>query len=77
VAPDLVGGPTPTLRDVVERLTRLYGNTGEPYSSDPFELILWENVAYLANDERRTRAMAQLRQTVGTRPALLPWNGSC
>jgi len=49
-------------------LTRLYGDTGRQYSSDLFEMILWENVAYLANDERRAQAMAQLRQTIGTRP---------
>jgi endonuclease-3 len=49
-------------------LALLYDDAGEEHSSDPFELILWENVAYLANDERRARAMQQLRRTVGTRP---------
>jgi endonuclease-3 len=31
-------------------------------------LILWNNVVYVANDERRARAMGLLRQTVGTAP---------
>jgi endonuclease-3 len=56
------------LQDVVDRLLALHDDLPEPHSSDPFDLILWENVAYLANDERRARAMGQLRQTVGTRP---------
>jgi len=60
---------TLSLPDVVERLSGVHGSAEEPPSTDPFELILFENVAYLANDERRAEAMARLRQTVGTAPS--------
>jgi hypothetical protein len=32
------------------------------------ELIIWENIAYLANDERRAAAFDTLKQIIGTRP---------
>jgi endonuclease III len=37
-------------------------------STDPLELIIWENIAYLASDKRRAEAFATLKQTIGTRP---------
>jgi endonuclease III len=40
----------------------------DPVPQDPFELILWENVAYLVDDARRAEAMARLRSLVGTDP---------
>jgi endonuclease-3 len=33
-----------------------------------FELLLWENVAYLADDERRAAAFRELKARVGTSP---------
>lgn len=36
--------------------------------SDPFELILWENVAYLVNDEKREIAFSALKEKIGLRP---------
>jgi hypothetical protein len=30
--------------------------------------IIWENIAYLANDKRRAEAFAILKRTIGTRP---------
>ena len=45
-----------------------YGKPGPPITTDPFELILLENVAYLVSDERREEAFTLLRKTVGTRP---------
>jgi hypothetical protein len=62
------GGQTPCLSDVVEQLSNVYGSEPEPFTADPFELIVWENVAYLAKDERRAEAMARLGETVGTAP---------
>jgi endonuclease-3 len=35
------------------------------------DLILWANVAYLADDDRRLRAFRLLEQTVGTTPAAI------
>jgi len=57
-----------SLRKIVSVLTRFYGQPARPITTDPFELILWENVAYLVSDERRAEAFALLRQTVGTKP---------
>src|SRR5574341_2394766 len=53
----------------LDALEKLYGRPTPPRTRDPFELVLWENAAYLADDERRNRAFAQLKNTVGLRPA--------
>jgi len=34
----------------------------------PFELIVWENCAYLVDDERRSRTFASLRKVIGLAP---------
>ena len=57
-----------SLSSLIDQLAALYGPAPEPFPTDPFELVLWENVAYLADDERRRRAFETLRATVGTRP---------
>lgn len=69
VCPPERGDPTYDLRRVLEELARLYGPAPPPPSTDAFELVLWENVAYLANDEERAEGMASLRRTVGTSAA--------
>jgi endonuclease III len=56
------------LTQVVERLERFYGEPDPPEVVDPWEMILWENIAYLADDARRREAMATLREQVGTTP---------
>jgi endonuclease III len=58
----------PSLRSVVGKLAKHYGPTEAPPPKGPFELILWENVAYLADDERRAAAFALLKKRVGTTP---------
>jgi endonuclease III len=60
-----------TLPAAVERLRRHYGPPASPPTDDPFELILLENVAYLAPLSRRHEAFAELRKTVGTSPAAI------
>jgi endonuclease-3 len=52
----------------LDALEKLYGRPTPPKTRDPFELVLWENVAYLVDDERRNRAFAQLKRSVGLRP---------
>ena len=59
---------TSTLPWLIDRLADLYGPAPEPFPTDPFELVLWENVAYLADDDQRRKAFEGLRSTVGTRP---------
>ncbi len=58
----------PDLPSLIDELTELYGTAPPPFPTDPFELVLWENVAYLASDKRRREAFESLRATVGTRP---------
>src|SRR6202022_3252408 len=45
-----------------------YGRPAPLPSNDPLELIIWENIAYLASDKRRAAAFATLKRTIGTRP---------
>jgi endonuclease III len=59
---------SPSLPKIVARLAKFYGKPDPPVTTDPFELILWENVAYLVTDERRAQAFELLRKSVGTKP---------
>src|SRR5438045_9194438 len=56
------------LPKIIARLAKFYGKPKPPITTGPFELILFENVAYLVSDERRAEAFELLRKTVGTRP---------
>jgi len=60
-----------SLPRIVEQLADCYGPLPEQFPAEPFELVLWESIAYLADDERRAQALEQLRRTVGTRPEQL------
>lgn len=57
------------LPKVIERLNRAYGSPFLPPTTDPFGLILWEQVAYLASDDKRTTTFDRLRREVGLTPA--------
>ena len=57
------------LRHIVEVLAGFYGRPRPPAVRDPFEQILWENLAYLASDERRAAAWKRFKAEVGTTPA--------
>jgi endonuclease III len=46
---------------VIEKLRARHGAPKKPPSSDPFELICWENCAYLVDEERRSEAFAKLK----------------
>ena len=59
---------TSALSKLVDKLLQHYGAPGPLLSTDPLELIIWENIAYLANDKRRAEAFAILKRTIGTRP---------
>ncbi len=54
---------------VADALRAHYGTLPPVPTTDPFELILWENVAYLAPPARRAAAFELLKREVGTRPA--------
>ena len=57
------------LQTILERLESAYGRPTSPYLTDPLEMILFENVAYLVSDEKREKAFAALRDEIGTDPA--------
>jgi len=54
---------------IVKQLESYYGRPSAPATRDPFELILYENVAYLVSDDRREKAFRELKKRVGLRPA--------
>lgn len=58
----------PDLREGVARLEAAHGPPAPPAVTDPFEMVLWENVAYLVDDERRARVFARLREEIGLDP---------
>ena len=61
-------GTQPALRDVVKRLEKHYGKPERPRLTDPYELLLLENVAYLVDDERRAAVYRALQERVGIQP---------
>jgi endonuclease III len=58
----------PNLKKIIARLAAHYGKPKPPITTDPFELILLENVAYLVSDERREKTFNLLCKEVGTKP---------
>ena len=60
--------PANTFSKMVDQLQQHYGPPAPLPSNDPLELIIWENIAYLATDKRRAEAFAILKHTIGTRP---------
>ena len=57
-----------TLEEVTRILRASYGKPPAPVTKDPFEMVLWENVAYLVGDDRRAEAFSLLKRQIGTRP---------
>src|SRR5437762_4960532 len=63
-----MGKPAITFSKLIDKLQQHYGPPAPLPSNDPLELIIWENIAYLASDERRASAFAMLKERIGTRP---------
>jgi endonuclease-3 related protein len=57
-----------TLRRLVDRLRSTYGDPVPPLATDPFGVVLYENIAYLATDERRGKAFRELQRRIGVTP---------
>ena len=55
-------------KKIINKLKAHYGQPKPPMTCDPFELILLENIAYLADDTRREAAFEELRNSIGLRP---------
>jgi endonuclease-3 len=60
--------PSNRLPHLIDQLAAFYGTPAPPEVTDPWEMIVWENVAYLVDDERRLQAMTDLRKKVGITP---------
>ena len=50
---------------IIGLLQKRYGPPKPPQVTRPLEMILWENVVYLANDEMRALAYEALLRQVG------------
>lgn len=59
--------PTNRFSAIFQKLEKFYGRPAPPVISDPLDLILYENVAYLADDDKRMAAFATLKKKIGTR----------
>jgi endonuclease III len=53
---------------LVSALRKMHGNPQPPPARGVFELVAWEMVAYLADDEKRAAAFASLRKQIGVTP---------
>jgi endonuclease III len=60
--------PSNRLPQLIDHLAAFYGTPAPPEVTDPWEMIVWENVAYLVDDERRQQAMVDLREKIGITP---------
>jgi endonuclease III len=56
------------LQTFIGSLEAFYGRLAKPAATDPLEMILWENIAYLADDARRAQAWETFRKRIGTTP---------
>jgi endonuclease III len=56
------------LQKLLTKLEAQHGAPEPPSVSDPFELVLFENVVYLLSDEKREAAFRALKQNIGTSP---------
>jgi len=59
------------LRAAIDRLLTFYGRPPRPPAVDPFELVIWENCAYLVDDARRATVFKRLQRAVGLKPAAI------
>ena len=57
------GKPTITFSKPVDKLQQHHGAPAPPPSTDPLELIIWENIAYLAIWTVRSTLEAHSRET--------------
>ena len=59
------------LTDTLRRLRQAFGPPDPPPVRDPFEVIIWENCAYLVDDHRRAQVYRSLERRVGIEPAAI------
>lgn len=65
----MLKAPASRLSRVVASLHTHYGRIAPPPAKTAFALVLWEKVAYLADDARRLKAFSLLERRVGLTPS--------
>src|SRR5438477_8276268 len=55
------------LSTIIKKLEKHYG-IPEPPLADPLQIIIWESIGYLVEDDRRALAFEELRKKVGFSP---------
>ena len=60
--------PSTRLERAIDTLRRVHGVVQSPIATDPFALILWEQVGYLVDDARRRKAFERLETETGLTP---------
>jgi endonuclease-3 len=63
--------PVPDLREAVALLLEAHGTPEPRLARDPFAAVVWENVGYLVDDQRRQQVFERLLDTVGITPEAL------
>lgn len=59
---------SPSFHEIIANLEAHYGKPRPPKTTDPLGLIIHENIAYLAGDEKRDAAFDALQTKVGLKP---------
>jgi len=59
----------PTLTTVIKALASRHGVPPRPTPKSAWDMIVWENVAYLTTDAKREAAFKELRRRIGLDPA--------
>ena len=57
-----------SLEQIIHLLQDYYGQPAPPAITEPLEIILLENIAYLVDDRQRAKTFFALRAEVGTEP---------
>ena len=58
----------PEFKKLIAKLKKHHGEPALPPAKGPFELVMWENCAYLLSDERRAAVFHRLKEQVGMDP---------
>jgi endonuclease-3 len=58
----------PDIWRLVANLEKHYGRPKLSPARGPFELVLYENIAYLVSEDRREKAFRELKSQIGVRP---------
>jgi endonuclease III len=53
---------------IIDQLEAFYGWPEPPKITDPFEMVVFENITYLVNDDQREAVFEDLRSRVGVTP---------